>query len=339
MSSGELARGRILGRLVMVLVTLATGALLALQARINAFLAADLGNGLGAGALVFAAGFASLAAFTALCPPARLSVRTTWTLIRRRQLPWYLFMGGPIGVLAVQAQIVAVPLIGVSLFAMAFIVGQMSAGTLIDHFGLSLGLRRRLNRIGVSALGLALLGVAVASLPRLETSGTHLWLPCSLVFVGGACVATQMALNGTITASVGRPEPPGLATYLLGSGAYLLVMVVWTAADGGASFASYAHVKWWYAALGIIGPAVVLTGAVLVRRVGVLFFALGVVTGQLTGSMLLDTLWPSAAGHASAATLLGAGMALVALVALQRWGQRTDAAGSADDAGWADDAE
>ncbi|WP_369046558.1 DMT family transporter [Sinomonas sp. P10A9] len=313
-----------MARLSPILLTLATGIMLSLQARINAFLASDLGNQLGAGALVFFIGLTTTLVFTALAPAARRSVATMWGMLRRRELPWHLLASGPLGIIVIQAQIATVPVIGVALFAMSFIVGQMSAGTMIDHFGWSLGTRRRLNRLGAAALLLAVAGVVVSSAPRLGASGAGIWLACAFVFVAGATVGVQMAFNGSITAAVGRPEPAGVATYALGSLAYLAVLGASSVSDGGASFASYAHIQWWYPALGIIGPAVVLIGAVLVRRVGVLLFAIGVVAGQLAGSMILDLVWPTASGTPSWLTVLGAVMALVALVCLQRWGQRTE---------------
>ncbi|GAA4669608.1 DMT family transporter [Gordonia humi] len=312
-----------MARVWLLAMTVATGVLLSLQARINTFLAHDLGSGLGAGALVFFFGLLTTLVVTSVVPAARRSVRSSWDMLRRRELPRYLLLGGPIGIIVIQAQIAEVPVVGVALFAMSFIVGQMMSGAVIDYFGWSVGVRRRLSAVGAVSLLFALAGVTVSSLPGLKTSGSGVWLACAVAFIAGGAVGVQMAFNGAITAAVGRPEAAGVATYVFGTLMYVALIAVTSAVDDGATLASYTHVRWWYCALGVIGPTVVLAGAALVRRIGVLLFAVGVVAGQLAGSLVLDAVWPAAAGTLSWLTLLGAVMAGVALVCLQRWGQRT----------------
>jgi transporter family-2 protein len=279
---------------------------------------------------VFAAGFVTMAVATVLSRGARRSVRAMWGQLRRRELPRYLLLSGPAGMLGVLAQTTTVQVIGVALFSLSFILGQMVASTSIDHFGWSLGTRRRLNIIGGTALALAMAGVATASVPRLDAAGPSVWAAFAFVFAAGMSVSTHMAFNGRITSVVGRPEPAALATYVFGTATLVLVIAA-LAAGGLGRLDALANVKVWYLALGIAGPVLVLLAAGIVRHIGVLLFTLGMVTGQLVGSILLDLYWPAANAVVSWTTLAGAALSLCALIVLQRWGQRN--ALPADDGG------
>ncbi|WP_406677484.1 DMT family transporter [Neomoorella carbonis] len=50
--------------------------------------------------------------------------------------PWYLWLGGLIGVLITYGVVASIPRVGVALATTAIIVGQVSTALLIDHFGL-----------------------------------------------------------------------------------------------------------------------------------------------------------------------------------------------------------
>ncbi|MDN5344250.1 MAG: bacterial/archaeal transporter family-2 protein [Clostridia bacterium] len=50
--------------------------------------------------------------------------------------PWYLWLGGLLGVLITYGVVASIPRVGVALATTAIIVGQVSTALLIDHFGL-----------------------------------------------------------------------------------------------------------------------------------------------------------------------------------------------------------
>lgn len=52
------------------------------------------------------------------------------------QCPWYLWLGGLIGVVITYGVVASIPKVGVALATTAIIVGQVSTALLIDHFGL-----------------------------------------------------------------------------------------------------------------------------------------------------------------------------------------------------------
>ncbi|MEW6661794.1 MAG: DMT family transporter [Bacillota bacterium] len=57
-------------------------------------------------------------------------------LAKLTQAPWYLYLGGVLGVLITYGVIASIPKVGVTLATTAIIVGQVSTAMLIDHLGL-----------------------------------------------------------------------------------------------------------------------------------------------------------------------------------------------------------
>ncbi|MDN5326346.1 MAG: bacterial/archaeal transporter family-2 protein [Moorella sp. (in: firmicutes)] len=52
------------------------------------------------------------------------------------QCPWYLWLGGLIGVAITYGVVASIPRVGVALATTAIIVGQVTTALIIDHFGL-----------------------------------------------------------------------------------------------------------------------------------------------------------------------------------------------------------
>lgn len=73
------------------------------------------------------------------------------------EAPWYLYLGGVIGVVILYTVVASISRVGVATATTAIIVGQVGAALLIDHFGF-FGLERiPLN--GFKAIGIALLAL------------------------------------------------------------------------------------------------------------------------------------------------------------------------------------
>ncbi|MFW5986030.1 MAG: DMT family transporter [Halanaerobiales bacterium] len=53
-----------------------------------------------------------------------------------RQAPWYLYLGGFLGVIITYTVIVSIPKLGVAVATTAIIAAQVSTAALIDHFGI-----------------------------------------------------------------------------------------------------------------------------------------------------------------------------------------------------------
>jgi transporter family-2 protein len=106
-----------------------TGALIAVQSVLNSSLGARIGI-LGSALMLTIISLALILVFIVLLP------RTA----DLRALPsfseWYLYFGGILGVVIIASPIFLVPKLGAALTLTAIVVGQLTIGVVIDHFGL-----------------------------------------------------------------------------------------------------------------------------------------------------------------------------------------------------------
>ncbi len=73
------------------------------------------------------------------------------------QAPWYVYLGGALGVIIVYTVVYSMPKLGVAIATTAIIVGQVTTALVIDHFGL-FGLEK-IPFTFIKGLGLALLAL------------------------------------------------------------------------------------------------------------------------------------------------------------------------------------
>lgn len=111
-----------------ILGVIAVGALLSLQAPINASLAQSMGDPMAAAALSFGIGFLALGAITLLRGEAA-------SLMPLKTTPLWAYSGGLLGALWVFAAIWSVGQLGVVTMITAMILGQLICAMLIDAYG------------------------------------------------------------------------------------------------------------------------------------------------------------------------------------------------------------
>ncbi|MEH2251251.1 DMT family transporter [Nostoc sp.] len=116
--------------MLFLVFALLAGTMLPTQAGINAQLAKQLGHPLLAATVSFSFGTLALLLFTVM---SHLSLPALGRLI---QIPWYLWLGGLLGVIYLTATIVLAPLLGAATMIGLIILGQMLAAITLDHFGL-----------------------------------------------------------------------------------------------------------------------------------------------------------------------------------------------------------
>ncbi|MBZ4688401.1 MAG: bacterial/archaeal transporter family-2 protein [Clostridia bacterium] len=78
-------------------------------------------------------------------------------LMRYTSVPWYLWLGGIIGVLITYGVVASIPRVGAAVATTAIIVGQVTTAMLVDHFGI-FGLEK-ISMSWVKFLGLGLLAI------------------------------------------------------------------------------------------------------------------------------------------------------------------------------------
>lgn len=122
--------------IVLVLVALAAGAGLPVQAGVNAVMARYVGRPEWAAFVNFGVGLVALAAWLAalrLAPPPLLALG---------RAPWWAWTGGLLGAFYVSAIVLLTPRLGVATTLALAVAGQMVGALALDHVG-ALGLEIR----------------------------------------------------------------------------------------------------------------------------------------------------------------------------------------------------
>lgn len=142
--------------LLLVFAVVLGGVLVAAQGPIYARMAAGLSTGsLVAAFLAFATAALVLGAGL-LIGQARLP-----EMKQVFALPWWVWLGGLFGAYQVMISMQAVPVLGVTLFLMLVILGNMAGAVSFDHFGWFGLPRRPVSLQAVTGIGLILAGVFV----------------------------------------------------------------------------------------------------------------------------------------------------------------------------------
>ena len=120
-----------------------------------------------------------------------------------------------------------------------------------------------------------------------ETDGSAS-LVLALAAVSGGLLSFQQSMNGRSGQAYGSTATVTTINYIAGSTGLLLACLVWAAVAGPHSVLPDAAPLWWYYIGGPLGIMMVVTGVTLVPKLGSLLVGIGMVTGQLLGSLLLD---------------------------------------------------
>lgn len=282
-----------------------SGALVALQQRLNGQLAVDLSDALLAAVVSFGTGLLVVTAAVVGTPSARQALGAV------RRVPWWTRLGGLGGATLVAVGATATPRIGVALLTVGLVAGQTGGGLLVDRLGLAPGGAHRLTAPRLAGAALSVLAVAAAAAGQDARAAAPLLLV--VVVVAGLLIAVQQALNGQVRLTTGNATVATLVNFVVGGaalvGGWLLAVSVRGLAAG-----HWPGPGQWYLYLGgPIGAAFVGTAAVVVRQLGVLRLGLAVIAGQLIGAVALDLVLPATGRPISAATLVGVALTLAAV--------------------------
>ena len=144
-----------MGNTVYIIAAISMGAALSLQPPINATMSRILGSPLFAATISIAISLLFV-----------LLIWLTWgkgasDLTQVKALPWWVFIGGFIGVVFVAGSIMVAPVLGVALFFTCVVAGQLLGSTIADHFGVFGMQVKPVSMMNLLGLGLVLAGAAV----------------------------------------------------------------------------------------------------------------------------------------------------------------------------------
>ena len=295
-------------------LAVAAGLLLPVQGRINGALGVALADGVAAAVVSFTTGLVLMAAISLALPRGRSGLRRILPAVRERRFPPYYILAGCIGALFVFAQTFTVGLLGVALFTVATVTGQTLSGLIVDRLGIGPAGRRSVTGIRVIGSILTVAAVAWAVSPRLAGTGpgpAELLVPLFLSVLAGFLVSFQQAMNGTATVHYGTPLAATLMNFVTGA---VLLWAAWLVKLAIAGPGNALPAEWWYYLGGPLGCVFIGVGALLVRSLGVLVTGLGMIAGQLLGSLGLDLAFPVPGTVVELPTVLGTLLTLAAIV-------------------------
>lgn len=295
------------------------GMLVALQSRINGGLSQELGNGYLTAAVSFGSGLIVMLVVAALAPSARTGVSRLRTELRSRHLPVWALTGGACGAFFVLGQGLVASVVGLALFTVGIVGGQVLGGLLIDRIGLGPGGIVRPSPQRIIGTVLAVVAVVLSVLADLGAQGhdpARLWLV--LIPVGaGLAIAWQSAVNGLVRSAAHSAITATLVNFIVGTAVLLVVAAISVGVQGWPD-------RWptepWHYIGGFVGTIFIAIAAMLVRTAGVLLLSMSNVAGQLVASVAFEAGLPLADG-VTPGLLAGAAVALLAvtIAALPGW--------------------
>ncbi|NUU32350.1 DMT family transporter [Arthrobacter sp. C9C5] len=310
---------------VGLLLAVSAGLFVPVQGRINGALGTVLADGLAAAVVSFSVGLALMIVVSLVLPKGRAGLAQVLPALRERRFPRYYVLAGGIGAFFVFAQSFTVGLLGVALFTVAAVTGQTLSGLLVDRIGIVPAGKKPVTGIRVLGSILTVAAVAWAVSPRFDGSAAggagapsgaeagplQLLVPVLLPVLAGFLMSFQQAMNGTATVHYRTPITATLVNFIAGS------IVLWLAWLIKLAVAGPGHAlpgEWWYYLGGPMGCIFIGVAAFLVRGLGVLVTGLGMIAGQLLGSLGLDLVLPAPGTVVALPTVLGTLLTLAAII-------------------------
>lgn len=292
-----------------VIGSLLAGGLTATQSFINGQLGQQLDNGILAAWISFTGGLVVIALVYAFTPSAQRGARELARSVRSRELPWWMLLGGFAGAAYVFTQGLTVGVIGVALFTLGVVAGQVTASMVFDRIGIGPAGKLDVSWVRVVGAVLAVLAVGVAVWSRVsDVSG--LWLVL-FPLIGGVIVAWQMSVNGHVNRASGSGVATAGLNFLVGTLALTLAAVVSVFVQG--MPAEWPTDPWLYAG-GPFGLIFIALASYFVRVMGALLIGMSSIAGQLLASLLIDALAPAEGAPLGVGLFIGAALALLALL-------------------------
>lgn len=273
-----------------LLTAVLSGALVAVQQRLNGDLGTALRNPLLAAVVSFSGGLVLMAV---------LMVRRTPREALRRlpAVPWWCRLAGLGGATLVAVGATAAPRLGVALLTVGLVAGTTVAALAVDRWGLGPGARRPLTSPRVVGAGLCLVAIVVGAADGLRAASPLL---LALVVVAGALISAQAAFNGRVRLATSATVAT-FVNFVVGTTGLLVALGIQGLVSG--VRADRWPTDWWLYLGGPIGCVFIAVASVTVSTLGVLRLGLAVTAGQLLGGIALDARRGVSGATFAAATL------------------------------------
>lgn len=288
-----------------IVITFIASIIITAQSSINSKLNTFTENALITALINFTTGLLILALMMIFSRAIRQGFTSIPRLVREGKLKRWQLFGGLSGAFFVASQSSLVQVIGVAIFTVAAVAGQTTAALLVDKSGIGPAGKQPVTvaRIGAAILGIS--GVLVSVLGQ-SSEGKFAIGAVLVSFAAGGLVATQPALNGQIANQTGQPAAATLVNFIVGFTTLIIVYAVKQQISPQGF--TVPPMPWENPVIWLGGPfgvMFVLTAAFMAKTLGVFLFTLTSVVGQLSGAILMEVLFPTAATNITWQLLLG----------------------------------
>lgn len=206
--------------------------------------------------------------------------------------PWWLWIGGLVGVVGMTTTVLLLPIIGALYSTALNLTAQVITTLVIDHlglFGVAIYTANPWRLTGaLIVLAAALLAVVAGrAKPQLHhTPPSPIWY---LVGLGvGLCFGVQVAVNGQLTGVLGSAIHAGFISFTVGALALLVLLVITRPSLRLTVPAGEQKNPWWMWLGGVLGALYVTGVAFLSPLIGSAATVIVTQTGIIAGSLLVD---------------------------------------------------
>lgn len=302
---------------VAILVAVTCGLGMAVQARVNGELSVQIQNGPLAAFISFGTGLIIMVIAMAFSRAGRRGIGEVRSAIQERRIPWFWVLGGLGGAYLILSQGLVAATLGVALFSVGVVAGQTLSALVIDRRGLGSMASKPITPLRVIGALLALGAVVYAGSSQLH-GDFPVWM-LLLPFTAGIGIAWQQAFNGQIREVSGSAVTASFGNFVVGTTALGLATLAASPWNGWPDSLPLDPVLYLG---GPIGVMFIVAGAIVVRYIGVLLLGLGMIAGQLLGSLVLDLVVPAAGHELGVPTVISTVVTLVAVSLSALGGQK-----------------
>ena len=234
--------------------------------------------------------------------------------------PWYLFLAGTVGVCLLTVGLVVTFYLGSAMFWVPLVVGQISCSALLDHFGVSLnGERKPFSIVKAFAMGCTFAGAALSVYRKiaaeLHSTSLGVGVVVGLVITSlltGCILPFQAVINREASKLLASKLTAVWWSFLEGATLSNVILLVQLCVDQSAAKtfpARFNDSQWFMYLGGAIGVVYVASALWFTGIVGFELYFVCLVSGQLAGSLLFDSVNTEISG--SGADVSSSGIAVM----------------------------
>lgn len=272
---------------MLLLIALAVGGLIPIQTAANSRLRLSVGNKPVVSALVSF----TVALLVAIIATTALQGNPVPQFAGGVSAPWWVWLGGAMGVCFVLGNILLFPRLGAVQTVVLPILGQVMLGLCIDRFGLFGAPVLPVSWMRVLGAVVVLAGIVVVlragKRPAVEgdAAGVELWLFRSLGVLVGVGSAVQTAVNGYLGTIAGSSLHAGEINLAVGT---LLLLVAALVSSPRQLARRPEPGPWWMWVGGLVGATFVISGATLAPLLGTATTVIAFNAGTIAAGQALE---------------------------------------------------